>query len=114
MGLMTIFYCLRFEAPPDWRVRSPYSYPPGTGWASYTPRHWVLFSSPPATRRAAGGIREEKREKRRKWGGRERRYIWGGGGRKKVPKQCPLVLLVEVMYKIGINLLYDLGRAPLY
>jgi hypothetical protein len=29
-GLMTTFYCLRFETPPTWRTRSPYSYPPGT------------------------------------------------------------------------------------
>jgi hypothetical protein len=27
-------------------------YPPGAGWSSYTPRHWVPFSSPPTTRRA--------------------------------------------------------------
>jgi hypothetical protein len=46
------FYCLRFETPPTWRARSSYLYPPGTGWPSYTPRHWVLFSSPPKTRRA--------------------------------------------------------------
>jgi hypothetical protein len=26
--------------------------PSGTGWLSYTPRHWVPFSSPPTTRRA--------------------------------------------------------------
>jgi hypothetical protein len=26
--------------------------PPGTGWPSFTPRHWVPFSSPPTTRRA--------------------------------------------------------------
>jgi hypothetical protein len=32
-----------------WKARSPYLYPPGTGWPSYTPRHWVLFSSPPMT-----------------------------------------------------------------
>jgi hypothetical protein len=31
-GLMTTFYCLRFETPPIWSVRSPYLYPPGTGW----------------------------------------------------------------------------------
>jgi hypothetical protein len=37
-GLMTIFYCLRFETSPTWRVRSPYLYPPGTGWPSYTPQ----------------------------------------------------------------------------
>jgi hypothetical protein len=27
-------------------------YVPGTGWTSYTPLHWVPFSSPPTTRRA--------------------------------------------------------------
>jgi hypothetical protein len=40
-GLMTTFYCLRFENPPTWRTRSLYLYPPGTGWPGYTPRHWV-------------------------------------------------------------------------
>jgi hypothetical protein len=49
-GLMTSIYCLRFETPPTWRARSPYLYTPGTGWACYTPRHWVPFSSPPTTR----------------------------------------------------------------
>jgi hypothetical protein len=42
-GLMTIFYCLRFETPPTCRARSSYLYPPGTGWPSHTPRHWVPF-----------------------------------------------------------------------
>jgi hypothetical protein len=50
-GLVTIFYCLRFETPPTWRARSPYLCPPGTEWPSYTPRHWVPFSSPSTTRR---------------------------------------------------------------
>jgi hypothetical protein len=40
-GFMIIFYSLRFETPPTWRERSQYLYPPGTGWSSYTPRHWV-------------------------------------------------------------------------
>jgi hypothetical protein len=31
--------------PPTRRARSLYLYPPGTGWFSYTPRHWVPFSS---------------------------------------------------------------------
>jgi hypothetical protein len=35
------FYCFKFETPPTWRARSPFLYPPGTGWPSYTPRHWV-------------------------------------------------------------------------
>jgi hypothetical protein len=51
-GLMTTFNCLRFEIPPTWRARSLYLNPPGTGWPSYTPRHWDPFSSPPTTRRA--------------------------------------------------------------
>jgi hypothetical protein len=37
-GLVTIFYCLRFETPQIWRARSPELYPAGTGWPSYTPR----------------------------------------------------------------------------
>jgi hypothetical protein len=45
-GLVT-YFTVRFETPPTWMARSPYLYPPGTGWPSYTPRHWVLFLSPP-------------------------------------------------------------------
>jgi hypothetical protein len=41
-GLMTIFYCLRFETPLTWRARSQYLYPPGTGWRSYTPRQLFI------------------------------------------------------------------------
>jgi hypothetical protein len=33
------------KLPPAWRARSPYLYPPGTGWPSYTPGHWVPLSS---------------------------------------------------------------------
>jgi hypothetical protein len=44
--LTTIFYTVSFETPPTWRARSPYLYPPGRGWPSYTPRHWVPFSPP--------------------------------------------------------------------
>jgi hypothetical protein len=40
-GLMTTLDCLRFETNPTWRARSPYLYPPVTGWPSYTPRYWV-------------------------------------------------------------------------
>jgi hypothetical protein len=49
---MNTFYCLRFETPPTWWARSPYLYPPETGWPGYTQRHWVPFSSTPTTRRA--------------------------------------------------------------
>jgi hypothetical protein len=31
-GLMTIFYSLRFETSQTWRSKSPYFYPPGTGF----------------------------------------------------------------------------------
>jgi hypothetical protein len=37
---------------PNWRDRSPYLYPPGTGWPSFTPSQWVPFSLPRTTRRA--------------------------------------------------------------
>jgi hypothetical protein len=33
VGLMIVFYCLRFETPPTWRARSPYLYHPVTGWS---------------------------------------------------------------------------------
>jgi hypothetical protein len=46
----------RFQTTPTWRARSPYLYPPGTWWPSYTRRYWVPFSSPPTTRRAAGEV----------------------------------------------------------
>jgi hypothetical protein len=51
-GLVTIIYSLIFETPPTWRARSLYLYPKVTRWSSYTPRHWVPFSSPPTTRRS--------------------------------------------------------------
>jgi hypothetical protein len=37
---------------PNLEVHVPYLYSPRIGWPSYTPRHWVPFSSPPTTRRA--------------------------------------------------------------
>jgi hypothetical protein len=43
------------ETPPTWRARSPYLYPPGTGWPSYTLGHWVQFLSPLTIRRDYGG-----------------------------------------------------------
>jgi hypothetical protein len=35
------YFAVSFETPPTWRARSTYLYPPGTGWPSYTPGHWV-------------------------------------------------------------------------
>jgi hypothetical protein len=37
---------------PTWLTTSLYSYPPVTGWPSYTPRHRVPFSLPSTTHRA--------------------------------------------------------------
>jgi hypothetical protein len=50
------YFTVSYEAPPTWRARSPYLYPPGTGWPSYTSGHWVPFSSPLATRRATAKV----------------------------------------------------------
>jgi hypothetical protein len=47
------FIVLILETPLTWKARSPYLYPPGTGWLSYIPGHWVPFPSPLTTRRAA-------------------------------------------------------------
>jgi hypothetical protein len=46
------YFAVSLETPPSWRSRSLYLYPPGTGWPSYTPGHWVPFPSPLTTRRA--------------------------------------------------------------
>jgi hypothetical protein len=43
---------------PTLMGQDPYLYPPGTGWHSYTPRHWVPFSSPPTTHRATVEVSE--------------------------------------------------------
>jgi hypothetical protein len=51
-GLRTIFFCLRFEISPTWRVRSLYLYPSGIEWPNYNPRHWVPFLLPLVTLRA--------------------------------------------------------------
>jgi hypothetical protein len=51
-GLMTTFYCLRFQIRnPEGQV--PVFNTPGTGWPGHPPRHWVPFSSLPTIRRAA-------------------------------------------------------------
>jgi hypothetical protein len=40
------------ETSPTWRARSPYLYPPLTGWLRCTPGHWVPFPSPLTSCRA--------------------------------------------------------------
>jgi hypothetical protein len=47
------YFTVSFEIPPTWRARFSYLYPPGTGWPSYTPGHWIPFMSSFTTRRAA-------------------------------------------------------------
>jgi hypothetical protein len=46
------YFTVSSETPPAWRARFPYLYPKGTGWPSYTPGHWVPFTSSLTTRRA--------------------------------------------------------------
>jgi hypothetical protein len=43
----------QIKTPLTWWARSPYLHPQGRGWPSYTPRHWVPFSSPPKLTRTA-------------------------------------------------------------
>jgi hypothetical protein len=61
------------------------------------------------TGREEKGREEKRREEMKKWGRDSKsHYIYGGGTRKtfcsplfKVPRQCPLVPLVEVRLKEG-------------
>jgi hypothetical protein len=46
------YVAVSYETPPTWRARSLYLHPPGTGWSSYTPGHWVPLLSSLTTRRA--------------------------------------------------------------
>jgi hypothetical protein len=59
-GLMTTFYCLRFETPLTRRATSPYLYPIGRGCPSYIPRHWVPFSLLPTTASAVHTPKPER------------------------------------------------------
>jgi hypothetical protein len=40
-NLFTWLDCYSSAQPSTWRTRSPYLWPPETGWPSYTSRHWV-------------------------------------------------------------------------
>jgi hypothetical protein len=45
-ALITSSFCYHGSLPLCvLRARFPYLYPPGTGWPSYTPGHWVPFTS---------------------------------------------------------------------
>jgi hypothetical protein len=37
------YFTVSFKTPQTWRARSPYLYPPGTGWPSYTAWYWAPF-----------------------------------------------------------------------
>jgi hypothetical protein len=41
----------QIQDSPNLEPRSPYLYPPATGWPNYTSRHWIPFPSPLTTRR---------------------------------------------------------------
>jgi hypothetical protein len=90
---MTAFYGLRFEAPPTWRARSPYLYPPGTGCPSYTTRHWVPFPSPPTTRRATVEVFDRASTRGRLRTAAGARYIASARTAQKTP--LPTVLLLR-------------------
>jgi hypothetical protein len=49
------YFTVSSETPPTWRARFPYLYLPGTGWPSYTPGHWVPFTSPLTTHSELAG-----------------------------------------------------------
>jgi hypothetical protein len=51
---MTIFYCLTLQTL---KAGSPYLYPPGTGWLSYTTRPGFPFRRPLRLAGYEGGIR---------------------------------------------------------
>jgi hypothetical protein len=46
---LLLYFTVSSETPSVWRARSLCLYPPGTGGPSYTPGHWVPFSSPLTT-----------------------------------------------------------------
>jgi hypothetical protein len=50
--MKTLFYSPNFWDSPTWRASSPYLYPLGIEWPSYSPGYWVPFSSPLTTSRA--------------------------------------------------------------
>jgi hypothetical protein len=57
-GLMTTFYCLRFETPPTWKAMFPCLYPQGIGWPGYTPQaQGSLFVASYDSKGYGGGIR---------------------------------------------------------
>jgi hypothetical protein len=45
------YFTLSDSRLPQPEGQVPYLYPPGTGWPSYTPGHWVPISSPATTLR---------------------------------------------------------------
>jgi hypothetical protein len=65
-GLMTTFYCLRFETPLTWRATSPYLYPPGTGFPfrrllRLAGIRWRYSQTPPSKGTVHGFLSSSKR-----------------------------------------------------
>jgi hypothetical protein len=57
-GLVTTFYCLRFETPPTWRAGFPYLYPPSNRVAQlYSQAVSSLFVASYDSQGYGGGIR---------------------------------------------------------
>jgi hypothetical protein len=50
------YVTVSYKTPPTWRARSPYLYPLGIGWPTYTPGYWVPFLSPLTTRKVMAGV----------------------------------------------------------
>jgi hypothetical protein len=45
MGGSYKYFTVSSDKHPTWRARFLYLYPPGTGWPSYTPGHWVSYGA---------------------------------------------------------------------
>jgi hypothetical protein len=100
---VTIFYCLRLETSPTRRARSPYLYPSGTWWPSYTPRHWVPFSSPPTTRRTTVGVFEPASIRGSLNRSRSVESYSLGAGPQRTPPASPLVLLRYIATAVRVT-----------
>jgi hypothetical protein len=68
---MTKFYCPRFETPANLKARSPYLYPPGTGWPVIPQALGSIFVASYDSQGYGGSIRLRVRSSL---------YVTAGGG----------------------------------
>jgi hypothetical protein len=86
--------------------------------SKYYPFECFSIKWPEHETRSSGNTKSERARREGKSRGSERHYF-GGRGQEikslglKVPRQCPLVLLVQIMHMIEINFLYVVGRTAL-